>query len=117
MVKRIVVRISKFCKKKYKNTYSSFKANLLGKMRMYSVSVNSIWDFSIKDKDAVKRNDEIVIFGHNIHHEDIKWNRDYVSGFEFPGERFDSVNIKRFFNRGIDIKFPWELSRCYFFVA
>ena len=90
---------------------------MLGKMRMYSVSVNSIWDFSIKDKDAVKRNDEIVIFGHNIHHEDIKWNRDYVSGFEFPGERFDSVNIKRFFNRGIDIKFPWELSRCYFFVA
>lgn len=27
------------------------------------------------------------------------------------------IRIKKYFNQGIDVKFPWELSRCYFFVA
>jgi len=117
VVKRVAVRLSRFCRKKYKSTYTSFKASLLGKSRVYPVHVNSIWDTSIEDTDAANRKDEIRIFGHNVHHEDIKWNRDYISGYEFPEERFDKINIKRFFNKGIDIKFPWELSRCYFFVA
>jgi hypothetical protein len=40
------------------------------------------------------------------------WNRDFVSGFEWPGsfhKRIDYVQI----NTGCDVKVPWELSRLH----
>jgi len=117
MIKRIVIRLNRFCINFYKNFYSSIKVPLLSNSRIYSVSVNRIWDTNSNGKYSTIRNKEILIFGHKVHYADITWNRDYISGYDFPDERFDKITIKRFFNRGIDIKFPWELSRCYFFVA
>lgn len=91
--------------------------NLIGRNRIYAIPVNSLWNVCRDNKIVKKRNDDIEIFGRIIQIDKIQWNRDYVSGFEFPKERFDRIHIKKIFNKGIDIKFPWELSRCYFFVA
>ena len=39
------------------------------------------------------------------------WHRDYVSGKEWPLDRFDRVEFLS--GDGADVKSPWELSRCY----
>jgi hypothetical protein len=58
----------------------------------------------------------IIIFGCEVDPEDIDWHRDYVSGFQYPLKRIDCLKISKWFDRGIDIKFPWELSRFQFAV-
>lgn len=58
----------------------------------------------------------IIIFGREVDPEDIDWHRDYVSGFQYPLKRIDCLKISKWFDRGIDIKFPWELSRFQFTV-
>lgn len=61
-------------------------------------------------------NYKYTIFGHSLELKDIDWHRDYVSGFVYPVERFDKIKISRWFDKGIDVKFPWEISRFYFAV-
>ncbi|HPG38210.1 MAG TPA: heparinase II/III family protein [bacterium] len=45
---------------------------------------------------------------------DISWHKDYISDFEYPHKRFDKISISDWFDQGIDVKFPWEVSRFYF---
>ena len=47
----------------------------------------------------------------------IEWHKDYVSEFVYPKTRIDKLKIDQWFDKGIDIKFPWELSRFYFAVS
>ncbi|MHA1251810.1 MAG: heparinase II/III family protein [Candidatus Helarchaeota archaeon] len=57
---------------------------------------------------------EYKIFGTPIDLNNINWHKDYVSGFEYPLKRFDKIKISKWFDKGIDVKFPWEISRFYF---
>ena len=55
---------------------------------------------------------EIVKFGKKIDCHTVNWHCDYHSGYCYPaGKRFDRIKINKFFNQGIDIIFPWQLSR------
>ncbi len=56
------------------------------------------------------------IFGFDVPlDESIHWHKDYINEYEFPGgEYFTQIDLDVHFNRGADIKFPWELSRLYF---
>ncbi len=65
-----------------------------------------------KVKIVIERN-EYKIFGTKIYLTNINWHKDYKSGFEYPVKRFDKIKISRWFDKGIDVKFPWELSRFY----
>jgi hypothetical protein len=79
-----------------------------------------IWDLNddsnIK-REAPKIHDTFKIFGYPVEFNNINWHKDYVSGFVYPRDRFDKINISRWYDKGIDIKFPWELSRFYFAVT
>jgi len=57
---------------------------------------------------------EYKIFGTPIDLNNINWHKDYVSGFGYPIKRFDQLKIEKWFDKGIDVKFPWEVSRFYF---
>ena len=58
---------------------------------------------------------EIIIFGKKIDHQAINWHCDYKSGYCYCAEkRFDKLKINKLFNQGIEVKFPWELSRFNF---
>jgi len=59
-------------------------------------------------------NNHYEIFGKDIDLSNVKWHKDYISEFEYPIKRFDKIDISKWFDKGIDIKFPWELSRFYF---
>jgi len=59
----------------------------------------------------------ITIFGVPVHLDTIDWHKDYVSGFTYPLKRFDRIDISQWFNKGIDVKFPWEISRFSFGVG
>jgi hypothetical protein len=84
-----------------------------------SIECTFIWDLSddpdIK-REAPKIHDTFKIFGYPVEFHDINWHKDYVSGFVYPRDRFDKIIISRWYDKGIDIKFPWELSRFYFAV-
>ena len=56
------------------------------------------------------------IFGKSIDLNKINWHKDYISNYIFPFKRFDQLQIEKWFDKGIDIKFPWEVSRFYFVV-
>ncbi|WP_294819456.1 heparinase II/III family protein [uncultured Flavobacterium sp.] len=42
------------------------------------------------------------------------WKKDYKTGKVFPELRFGRFNTNLFFDKGDDIKFPWDMSRCCF---
>lgn len=57
---------------------------------------------------------EINIFNNNVDYKSINWHKDYKSGYAYPIKRFDKIRYIRLFNKGIEVKFPWELSRFQF---
>ena len=64
---------------------------------------------------CVKERDFIIkIFGQEVDYKTINWHKDYKSGYIYPQKRFDKIKFPRIFNKGIEIKFPWELSRFQF---
>lgn len=57
---------------------------------------------------------QIASFGIKLAIKDINWLEDVPGKFVFPSQRMDKIKISSFHNRGVDIKFPWELSRFLF---
>lgn len=56
----------------------------------------------------------LAIFEREVDYTSINWHKDYESGYVYPNKRFDRINYTKQFNKGIDVKFPWELSRFQF---
>jgi hypothetical protein len=87
--------------------------------RLYSkhTEFKSIWCLntdSEKTMDVPAIFDSYTIYGYTVPLNNINWHRDYVSGFEYPVRRFDKIKISDWYDKGIDVKYPWELSRFYF---
>jgi hypothetical protein len=61
--------------------------------------------------------DSYTIFGTKISLDRIRWHADYISGYEYKKDRFDKINLSQWYGSGVDVKFPWEVSRFYFAVA
>lgn len=105
---------------KIKSIKDSFKkAQSVRKLINSDISSSLLSNVWILENDSVfvKEPSEISeykIFGTSINLNNINWHRDYVSGFEYPVKRFDKLKISKWFDQGIDVKFPWEVSRFYF---
>lgn len=82
----------------------------------YEVSeINQVWKF---EKNELKLQFDLdnayYIFGKKVVLNDIDWHKDLFSGFVYPIKQFDKVHPEIWFNKGIELVFPWELSRFYF---
>lgn len=78
-----------------------------------------IWQLNNFDFQAQSKNLKVAkfpIFGNELDLSKIDWHRDNISGFTYPKTRFDKLKAYRWFNQGIDIKYPWEVSRFHFSV-
>lgn len=80
-----------------------------------SITLNKVW-FMKNCNNYIFHNDN-TIFGKSLDLKNINWHKDYLSGFEYPLKRFDKIKITKLYNKGIEIKFPWELSRFHFGVS
>ena len=95
------------------------KANLQRlKNRNYThpISLRRIWSLanpSIAPEPTVSFN----IFGTDISLDEINWHLDIPSGHSFTPDFIDGIALQTFADRGIDVKFPWEISRFYFAVS
>jgi len=80
------------------------------------IPLSYVWKLEKKifNKEILFDISEYKIFGTQIDLNNINWHKDYVSGFEYPQKRFDKIKIEKWFDKGIDVKFPWEVSRFYF---
>jgi len=81
-----------------------------------STALRNVWELEeaiINDKISQCLS-EYKIWGIPINLNNVDWHKDYVSGFEYPIIRFDKIKISKWFDKGIDVKFPWEISRFYF---
>lgn len=78
--------------------------------------VNYIWlvDKNITDQKESFDKFGFSIFGTEIDFDNINWHKDYQSNFIYPMFRFDKLKLDQWYDQGIDVKFPWELSRFYF---
>lgn len=113
MLKRIYQKVKKFPDIQY------IRGKIYGLLSIkfiYFFDIHSIWNLkNINNAFTSKLEiNEYDIFGTSIRLDNINWHKDYVSGFEYPLKRFDRIKISKWFNKGIDIKFPWEVSRFYF---
>ena len=83
-------------------------------VREPDISIVSIGCFDTSNFTADKAF-EIVIFGKTIDCNTIDWHCDYNSGYSYPPKkRFDKIKFNKLYNQGIDVIFPWELSRFQF---
>lgn len=78
---------------------------------------NFIWN--IKELELLSHDyddkNEYVVFGHKINlEENINWHKDRFSDFIYPNVRFDKLNPIQWFDKGIELVYPWEQSRFYF---
>lgn len=107
-----------------KNLYTSkytiikkyLKTLFLSNKRFYIVDYLPVWqpNASIDRDTGIHTYNKINIFGIEINEETIDWHKDYYSGYFFPLIKFNKINIQKLSNKGIDVKFPWELSRFVF---
>jgi len=100
----------------YKQQYHKTKTvNNLDSKEYRNLKLQDIW--KLNTRISLKQKNEIntyTIFSCKIYLDKVFWHKDYVSGFEYPLKRFDKIKISKWFNKGIDVKFPWEMSRFYF---
>jgi hypothetical protein len=94
----------------------SFLIRSLERRRFDAEDISSIWTikglkFLVQVLDDRKN---IQIFGKYIDLNAIEWHKDYCSGFTYSQRRFDRIKLSDWFDKGIDVKYPWELSRFYF---
>jgi hypothetical protein len=85
----------------------------------YSLKISRIWYISDNEENLKVPGDifdSYKIFGVDISLDKLFWHQDYVSGFKYPLDRFDKIKISKWYDKGIDVKFPWEVSRFYFAV-
>lgn len=64
---------------------------------------------SLRDKE--KKDFTIKIFEQEVDYKTINWHEDYKSGYVYPRKLFNTIKYPRLYNQGIEVKFPWELSR------
>ncbi|RZB29741.1 MAG: hypothetical protein SRB1_02021 [Desulfobacteraceae bacterium Eth-SRB1] len=114
---------SLFKPRNYRNKIKSIKKSItigkLVKIDFPVVNLTNIW--VIDNHRSLRRFPVDVsnykIFGKSVDLKNINWHKDYVSGFEYPQKRFGKLKISKWFDKGIDVKFPWELSRFYFAIC
>ena len=80
------------------------------------IILNKIWKIKENPNWKIKNSylPNYSIFGSKIDLNIINWHKDYINGFEYPVKLFDKIKISEWFDEGIDVKFPWEVSRFYF---
>jgi len=90
----------------------------LEKKQFEQVDVVKIWKLN---KHLLRHADyqfssevDYFIFGVPIRFDEINWHKDSFSNHIYPCVRFDNLNVEKYFNKGIDLVFPWEQSRFYF---
>ncbi|MBK9282716.1 MAG: heparinase II/III family protein [Sphingobacteriaceae bacterium] len=97
----------------------TYKIKKLEHLKIEPIKVSYIWPISSVQNYNVNifPNLSWSIFGHRVDLDKIEWHKDYVSEFVYPKTRVYKLKIDQWFDKGIDIKFPWELSRFYFAVS
>ncbi|MBI9070039.1 MAG: heparinase II/III family protein [Melioribacteraceae bacterium] len=87
------------------------------KLNVPEVTLNSIWDINPNMELSIEgKIDEnpFFVFGVKVDPNNIDWHKDLFSEFKYPFLRFDKIRYGSYFDQGIDLVFPWELSRFYF---
>lgn len=117
------MRIKKFLKI---DNYITFTKKILRKIKLIKLGyvrfqpskLHLIWhpNLPIDYQFNICKDFNYYIFGKEILLDRIEWQKDYHSGHVYPLLKIDKLHIENWFNKGIDVKFPWELSRFYFAV-
>lgn len=92
-----------------------FKTVFLQRRNIQIFNFTQVWDLpSIEKHQFIQADFKINVFGIEIDPDIIDWSKDYIADFKFPLIRIDKIKPSKYYNKGIDIKFPWELSRFSF---
>lgn len=101
-----------------KSIGKSIRVSRLAKQKILASNLNFFWrvNFNKALTSPINYDFSWQVFGKKINLNAIEWHKDYISGFTFPIKRFDKLKLNAWYNKGIEIKFPWETSRFYFAV-
>ena len=90
--------------------------NNLEKSKAKETKLTRIWNLTSNNRDLKFLGlTEYSIFGKKINlEENINWHQDNFSNFTYPIKRFDKINPVQWFDKGIELVYPWEQSRFYF---
>lgn len=101
---------------RFKQLQKKIKILKLEKLKISKSGFNFIYriDSKFLFNEIYDRENKYSIFGKEIKLNNIDWHQDKFSNFKYPIKRFDKINAAQYFNKGIDLVFPWEQSRFYF---
>ncbi len=103
---------------KYKKIRKSLEVGKLQTTLVHPREFNFVWNVDFSNIDFGNfnfiDNDTFYIFGLPIDLNNLDWHTDKFSYFTYPQKRFDKLNARQYFDKGIDLVFPWEQSRFYF---
>ncbi|PID59193.1 MAG: hypothetical protein CR986_06870 [Ignavibacteriae bacterium] len=108
----------------YKNYYYLYKRikkkiiiHKLERLKTKKAIITSVWEIDdvFRKVEDISKNIKYSIFGKELDlKKEIIWHKDLFSNFEYPMKRFDMINASQWFDKGVELVFPWELSRFYF---
>lgn len=105
---------------KYKYIIKHIKFYYLSRTKVSSSPFKLIWIVKYNEANEIYKSDyykKTYIFGNVVDLFRIDWFLDKESGFIFELEKCSHLNIESFYNKGIDVKYTWEISRFYFGIS
>ncbi len=99
--------------------FKKLKIKKLERKKFSPTSFLFTWKCKFDENPALEvlESSSWCVFGYNVNLENAEWSKDYSSGFVYPNIRIDKIHPEKWYDKGIEIKFPWELSRFYFAVT
>ena len=83
----------------------------------YFGEIEVVWRLNKHDSNIPPESlTSFSIFNTTINLNEADWHKDPISGYQFKTKFIREMNLDEHFDQGIDVKFPWELSRFYFAV-
>lgn len=99
---------------RWKKIRRSWKVSRLKKQKLIGSGFKPLWGVRLNsngDPDTEK----VIVNAFGIPAEKrIDWMKDMPGNHVFPSIRMDKLKMSAYYDRGIDVKYPWELSRFLF---
>lgn len=99
---------------RWKKVRRRWKVSFLLKRNFTGADFQPLWELKLPSGRPVPEN-KVTVGAFDIPSDSkIDWMKDVPGKHVFPAIRMDKIKISDYYDQGIDVKYPWELSRFIF---
>ncbi len=99
---------------RWKKVRRRWKVSFLKKRTIARAGFHPLWELKLQSGKSFPVN-KVIVGAFDIPADSrIDWMKDVPGNHVFPALRMDKIKISDYYDQGIDVKYPWELSRFIF---